>query len=389
MHIDDLDLINRYVLSKQYLLPETKTDDIVEITDNIGGLHAPVSKTPFLSLLARSNTFNEAQLIEKLEDKSFVKVKCLRASLYVLSAATLPIYYTATEKMVVAKSAKQLKQLSLSPEETDYLIDEVIELLRKGKGMTSLEINKILESQHNISPVIHYLCDKAQLIRGNPPKGWKSGNHAYYLFDSYLPNIKLNQYDEAQALELMIKQYIKAYSPVSDKDIIWWSGLSRVKVVRTLDAIADSLTTLRISNLNEDFIIFKDEQQKLEGFTKSDQPVITFLPAQDSYVVAYKIRDRYLSKDYFDNVYDRSGNATSVILVDGWISGVWDLLDSDEPWLKFYLFDNVTDALTELIHDEAEIVGKQITGKTVKVEECYSMIPLNEKNANDYLTPLK
>ena len=37
-------------------------------------------------------------------------------------------------------------------------------------------------------------------------------------------------------------------------------------------------------------------------------------------------------------VFDRSGNATSVILVDGKVVGVWDFKGGEESFVKLHIF---------------------------------------------------
>ena len=64
-----LDKINHFVLSKQHLVATTKSDDVVQIVRDVGGLHATISTTPYLSLYARSPCFERTDL-----DKPLVKL---------------------------------------------------------------------------------------------------------------------------------------------------------------------------------------------------------------------------------------------------------------------------------------------------------------------------
>ncbi|NJD54064.1 MAG: hypothetical protein FIB07_14495 [Candidatus Methanoperedens sp.] len=47
----NMDRINRFVLKKQHLADDSKIDDIVQVVRDIGGLHAQVPQTPYLSFL--------------------------------------------------------------------------------------------------------------------------------------------------------------------------------------------------------------------------------------------------------------------------------------------------------------------------------------------------
>ncbi len=57
------------------------------------------------------------------------------------------------------------------------------------------------------------------------------------------------------------------------------------------------------------------------------EPTVALLPGLDPLTMGYRQRDRLLDPRQRDLVYDRGGNATSSVLVDGVIVGVWDVSD--------------------------------------------------------------
>jgi hypothetical protein len=65
-------------------------------------------------------------------------------------------------------------------------------------------------------------------------------------------------------------------------------------------------------------------------------------------------------------VFDRSGNATSTILLDGKIVGVWDIGEDKEPSVKIYLFDEIKNSALTEISSKAQKIGKFITVKKFK-----------------------
>jgi hypothetical protein len=60
-------------------------------------------------------------------------------------------------------------------------------------------------------------------------------------------------------------------------------------------------------------------------------------------------------------VYDRSGNATSVVLVDGRIAGVWDVI-VERNEARFHAFGTLATAVEERIRAELAEMGAFITG---------------------------
>jgi hypothetical protein len=144
-----------------------------------------------------------------------------------------------------------------------------------------------------------------------------------------------------------------------------------------------------IPEIGEGYFMLQADMKQVEAVKPPHEPVINLLPYLDPYLMGYKQRERYLDQENSDLVFDRSGNATSVILVDGKVIGVWDFEDSEEPLVKIFLFQKIGKTLREEIFVEAERLGEFIAEAKVKVKECESMVPLTERTAGSMMSPLK
>ena len=45
-----VETVNQFIIAKQHLTPETKTNNLVQIADNLVGLHSNSQSSPYLSL---------------------------------------------------------------------------------------------------------------------------------------------------------------------------------------------------------------------------------------------------------------------------------------------------------------------------------------------------
>ncbi len=384
----NLSLVNNFILRKQHLTADSKTDDVVQIVKDVGGLHGTIPKTPYLSMFSRVKNFTRETLDEALyEKRSLGKIRCVRKTVYILPKGMISIAFSATKKMVELTSERYSRYLGVTQKEYSKMSKRVLEVL-KGGEMTAKEMKNALMTDLNISAILNLMCDQGLLIRGNPRKGWKSNIHTYYPFHDYFPDIDLNEPSEGRAVALLVQYYISSFGPVTEKDIIWWTGLNKTVIQEALKEIQQQVIPVEIEGFRDGFIMFPSDRAPKET-TPPKNRVVNLLPALDSYLMGYKERERYLSYQHYDKVFDRSGNATSTILLDGKAVGVWDFKEGKEPAVKILLFEEIENSVLHEIRSKAQKIGKFISGKEVKIQECNSMIPLPRRTAGGFMSPLR
>jgi hypothetical protein len=385
----NLNSVNRFRLHQQHLTDESKTDDIVQITRDIYGLHATNATTPYVSLFARAKDFTRDKLDEELHVKRTLgKIRCVRTTVHVLPRETIPIAFAATKGIVEPNSEDFLRYTGAVTEKQYEDVSREILRILKGKGMSTLQIKKHLSTKLNVSPIVNLMCDQGLLMRGQSEKGWKSNTHTYYPFNEYFPGMALNAVEPSQARETTVKQYLAAYGPVSAKDISWWSGFTMTEVRRILQGLARETTEVDIPELKGTYVMLAADVAALKRFGPLRQPVVNLLPALDPYLQGYKERERYLDYKQYDLVFDRSGNSTSTILVDGRAAGVWDFSDGPKPTVKLFLFHDLDKKVLRVAESRARAMGQFIADRAVAVEMCDRMVPLTQRNAGGFMSPL-
>ncbi len=384
----DLNLVNNFLLRKQHLTDETRTDDLVQIVNDIGGLHATSPKTPYFSMFSRAKNFTRKKLDEELyERRSLGKIRCVRKTVYILTKDIIPIAYSATKNMVELTSERYSRYLGVTKKEYNEMSKRILQLL-KGGGMTAKEVKNALDTDLNVSAILNLMCDQGLLMRGNPKKGWKSNLHTYILFSDYFPDVDLNEPNQARAVELLVHYYLGCFGPVTEKDIIWWTGLNKTTIQEALKKIREPIVSIEIDGLNGDFVMLESDMV-LEMATPHKSRLVNLLPVLDSYLMGYKERERYLSYMHYDKVFDRSGNVTSTILLDGKVVGVWDFKEGKEPVVKLLLLEEVENSVLTDIYMKAQKIGRFIADKEVKIKECDSMVPLTRRTAGGFMSPLR
>ncbi len=381
-----LSKVNQFVLNKQHLADDAKLNDAVRITQDIGGLHGTSATGPYLSLLARSISFRRDDLaFEMSKKKSLTRIRYVRNTIYILPKEFIPVAFAATSQMAEVTAARFSKYLGITPTHYARLSNKILKILR-GRGLTTREIKQKLRTAANIAPIVNLMCDKGILVRSLPREGWKSTQHAYYLFKDYYPELDLSTYEEKEAREKIIGRYLLSFGPVTEKDIAWWTGFPKTQVREILEGLGAEVNSVDISELEGGYLIHSSELEFLRSFTTPIHPVVNILPSLDPYIMGYKDRERFRSPKHDKMIFDRSGNATSTILVDGRVVGIWDLR---EPTVKIFYLTAVEKEVQKKIRSKVSEAGKFIAEGPVQVKVCDSMVPLTKRTAGSFMSPLK
>ena len=388
----DLDRANHLVLAKQHLTPDSKSTDIVQVVRDVGGLHGTLGTTPYLSLFARSTRFKKSDLDDELYRKRTLgKVRCVRKTIYVHTRDMIPAALAATGKMVSSASRRYMESRGISLQEYDRISRAILELL-EGREMTASAIKHTLKAEVDISSVLYTMCDQGLLIRGKPEKSWRDRNHTYAVFREYFPHIELGTLSESEAITALVRQYLASFGPATENDIVWWMGLGKRKVRKALGSLGNLLAEATITGLGSDLFLLESDEALARQGERPGNPIVNLLPSLDPYLMGYKERARYLDERDYDYVFDRSGNATSTILVDGRVVGVWDLQrpeDGTEPVVKIFFFRGASPRLLDKIRIQARDMGHFIAAREVQVSECETMVPLTQRPAGSMMAPLK
>lgn len=380
---------NQFILRKQHLTKETKTDDILAIAKDIGGLHSTSQTSPYLSLFSRTNNFTRNQLDEEAyAKKNLGKVRCVRKTVFMLHKDVLPWVINATKKQHSKRHVDYLANLGVSEEKYQKIVEDILNVL-KGRNLSVSEIKKELDSTENISAMVNLACDKFQIIRNKPIKSWRDRRHTYSSFEEYFPSINLNKPSEEESRKLLINYYLECFGPVTENDIVWWTGFNKTETRKTLTELEKITTEISISNYDKVYIILQSDLEKLHKMSVSNELTINILPSLDPYTMGYKDRDRYIDNNYYDFVYDRSGNATTAILVDGQVIGIWDFVGAKEPIIKFHFLKQPDKETYEEVKSALKKIGLFIFDKEVPFKECKEMGTLKTRTPGEVQTPLR
>ena len=387
----DLKQLNAGVLRQQHLHYPAAAGDLERVVTDIGGLHATTATSPFLSLFARCQGFKKEHLTDALFlERRLVRMRCMRKTIFILPKNLVPIAHAATHRLVIKTSRRHMEAQGVSSDDYERTAAQISELLEK-REMTANELKTTLACSLPLSAILQLMCDQALLVRARPKGSWRASQLRYARFVDYFPDLVLGSVDEVDATAQLIERYLYAFGPATENDIVWWLGLGKRRVQAGLRLLQERVAAaaLSVRGIDGKLIALRKENRTPDCEISRVDPAINLLPCLDPYVMGYIERERYLDTAYSDYVFDRSGNATSTILVDGRVVGVWDFQGTGERLIKLLFFFPIASDQLHGIHALALRVGEFIAESDVKVKECESMIPLTKRSAGGFMSPLR
>jgi len=381
-----LERANRWLLQKQHLSADAPGTSVAQVIDDCLGLHGTEMMTPYLSLRARLPGFQRDDLYNALyRQRSLGRIRCVRRTLYVLSHEQMAIMHAATRDLLEREIRAYLAFVGLDEDALARLSTEVLDELGD-EGLTTRELGQRLDWDVKSRRAITTLCNRRILTRGEPRKGWRDRMARYYCFASYYPTVDLCR-DPQEALCDLVGHYLRAFGPATIDDLAWWTGLTK-RALRAAMAQVEGLLEIAVEPFGAGYWLFQDEIEPLMALAPADEPAVSVLPLLDGMLMGYKDRRRFYDDDLRPYAIDRSGNVTTLVLVDGQAAAVWDYRDKKTPTVWWHPLVPLESDLSALIGSELDQVGSWIADAPVELVRQDEMEPIASFRAGRFMHPL-
>ena len=339
MHYLRLDQVNRFLLGKQHLAPETKGSDILDVVNDICALHATGATSPYLSLWSRMSTFQREQLDTELyERQRLTRLICMRSTMHIVVSQQLPVFFQATRERLqrgfLRLAGRLLVQAGLCQEggETEALERLQQQILDVLAGQWPCTVSELSEQVPELAARLKYsptqpyeggfslgsrlvpgMCVLGHLARARPRGTWRSNLHRYAPLALWLPDVDLDAIAPDEAQVCLIRQYLAALGPSTVEDIAWWSGFSKTEIVRALSLLGQDVARCGIEGLGENHVMLAENLQRVADTEVGSESIVNLLPVLDPYIMGYKDRRRFLDPEHYHQAFDRSGNAFNTV----------------------------------------------------------------------------
>ena len=316
---------------RQHLDRRARSGSMLAVTSRLCGLHAQVMSSAELTVWARVENLDRREVQTALwEERSLVKTWAMRGTLHLLPASEFPVWHAAlsTSRRYQRPKAWQ-NYLGVTLEELDQLTDAIAAAL-EGRVLTREElvqqVTRITGSaafgrtlaENSWGTILKpaaftgRLCfapSVGQRVRFTHPRTWLAAA------------ITSQKLETENALADIARRYLAAYGPATHHDLArWWGGGGVAAARKWIALLGGEVSQVSIDGTQA--WMLSAHVRKLRDMSPGRS--VRLLPGFDQYVVAAsRHAEHLLPGDLRSRVYRPQGWISPVLLVNGFMQGVW------------------------------------------------------------------
>lgn len=232
-----------------------------------------------------------------------------------------------------------------------------------------LKTGKQVYKATNVSIVLRVLTQMGIVISEKAPGTLNiTKSNRYALLKEKYPKLNLGSIKKEEAKILLVKYYIKAFGPVTEEDIVWWTGLNMTEIRGALAKIQKELSHVKIRGFKRMYLMLKEDYKTFLEFKPLSMRSAVLLPFEDPYTKGYKIRDRLIDPSLEKKVYV-GGGVQPTILLDGKIIGIWNReIEGGRGPIKLNIFSPIGKDIERRFVEKAKAIGQIMSDHEVNVE---------------------
>lgn len=343
--------LNRAALARQMLAKRTRVD-IVEAIERLAALQAQWSPSPYIALWSRVAGFDRAELWRAIERHEVIRARLMRGTLHLVSARDFYAYAVATQDTQRAAWNRLQVGRGVDPKKVATAAVAFARVPRRKEDVLAHLRSRVggrLGGPFNWL-VWRFVSAHADLVSAPPGGHWEyGGTDAPYVAARHWIRGGTRPGEQA-AIEHLIRRYLGAFGPASLADIARFAGQVPPRIRPVLERLAPKLR--RFSD--ERGRVLYDLPRAPRPPAESPAPV-RFLPRYDELLIGYEQRDRVIAKEARAAVYSKNAIIEAVVLVDGFVSGIWEVARAnDETLVRVRPFAKLGAAERTAVMDEGE-----------------------------------
>ncbi len=142
-----------------------------------------------------------------------------------------------------------------------------------GEGpLTIAELHERIRPHADMAAVVTHMCNEGLLLRDRPVDEWPGRRFRYARLGDALPGVELETLSEEDGTVALVRAYVRAFGPVTEKDIVWWTGAGRRRTATALEALGDEIVQVVVEGSDEPRLIHAADLEELEAAAQWGTP---------------------------------------------------------------------------------------------------------------------
>jgi hypothetical protein len=355
--------VNAWRLSQHCLSQRLPRQDFVDAALRTGGVQAQVMSAAELALWARVDGLSPQEVQAALwQERTLVKTWAMRGTLHLIAAGEAPLYAAARSLYETRNWTRYFNFFGVTPTQYEAFLAAVPQVL----GSTPLTREQLAAAvaEETGVPELHSLVIskgwgtplKPSAWRGDLCFGPNQGRNVTFVN----PRRWIGSWRAVEpytALQEVARRYLQTYGPARPQDFALWWELRVVPARKLFQSIADELVAVEVEGWRALAL-----RSTLAPMQSLETPAsVRLLPLFDAYVLGLGRGlelEPLLAREYQRLVYRPQGWISAVVLVNGYITGVWEYQTRrSQTVVQVRLFSVPTVAIRQGIEAEAARLG--------------------------------
>jgi hypothetical protein len=182
--------------------------------------------------------------------------------------------------------------------------------------------------------------------------------------------------DSDDALTWLAGEYMTTYGPASTADFAWWAGVE-------IERAAAALTTHDLADMGDGLVMWRKDARAFE-LARPVAGRVNLLPALDPYTMGYtgESRLRFADERVLETMFDEHENSANVVMIEGAVSGLWDLKaykESGSFEIRIALFDDPGPKAWAAIQSEAHLLAGFFNADDFRIVRAKARLPVRKR----------
>ena len=368
--------VNAWRLSQHCLSARLKRQDYVTVVTQTGGIQAQVMSAAEMALGTRVEGLTPQDVQKALwQDRQLIKTWAMRAALHLITASELPLYVAARSISDPLNWLYYFCYYGIKQDVYEAFLATVPQILGS-EPMTRQQLASALSTHVGSPELLSLILDKGW---GTPlkPSAWRGdlcfGPNLGRNVTFVRPSAWIGEWQPIEpfaALQEIARRYLRAYGPATLEDFVMWWGMRKTPAKKLFKSLEDELVPVDVEGWQALALRTTLESMQAVELTGT----VNLLPLFDAYVLGighHRQTEPILQKAYKSLVYRPQGWISAVVLVDGYIKGLWEYnTRGSQTTIKVRMFSPATLLTKSGIETEAEQLGTFLNTRVmVKYEE--------------------